>query len=182
MITKTRELLFIYHRATVPVNQVDLGPSEQHLERLEEAVFQVSEQLAALGTQRPKLPQCYRCAKPQTPCVKIQVHANRGHSVFPMWEEGPHTCTRSMLKSDKQQRRCLNPSEGCSPLKLTTHEPKPMCIPTLSDCLNPTGAAFQKLCYLIAGKFGGIIIWQIGFIKRLANSKFGDFAASNWMT
>ena len=36
--------------------------------------------------------------------------------------------------------------------------------------------------YRIAGKFGGINIWQIGFIKCLTNSKFGDFASSNGMT
>ena len=33
--------------------------------------------------------------------------------------------------------------------------------------------------YRIGGKFGGINIWRIGFIKHLAKSKFGDFASSN---
>ena len=49
--SQSRELwlMLIYHLATVPANQVDVSLSEQHLERLEEAVFQVSEQLAAMG-------------------------------------------------------------------------------------------------------------------------------------
>ena len=55
-IAKARELRLIFRRAIdlEPVNQVDISPSEQRLEKLEEAVFQVSEQLASIGTRRPK--------------------------------------------------------------------------------------------------------------------------------
>ena len=49
--SQSRKLRLIYHLATVPVNQDDVSPSEQHLERLEEAIFQVSEQLAAMGSR-----------------------------------------------------------------------------------------------------------------------------------
>ena len=49
-VAKARELRLIYRRATVSVSQIDLSPSEQRLERLEEAVCQVSKQLAAKGT------------------------------------------------------------------------------------------------------------------------------------
>lgn len=48
---QNRELRLIYHLAMVPVNQVGVSPSEQHLESLEEAIFQVSEQLAAMGSR-----------------------------------------------------------------------------------------------------------------------------------
>ena len=60
-IAKVRELWLIYHRPMVPVNQ----PSEQCLERLEEAVFQVSEQLASMGTCRSKPAQYFRCRQPK---------------------------------------------------------------------------------------------------------------------
>ena len=45
--------------------------------------------------------------------------------------------------------------------------------------------SYDQVCvdlYRIDRKFGGINIWRIGFTKRLANSKFGDFASSNKMT
>jgi len=60
-IAEVRELWLIYHRAMVPVNQ----PSEQCLERLEEAIFQVSEQLASMGTCRSKPARCFRCGRPK---------------------------------------------------------------------------------------------------------------------
>ena len=55
-IAKARELRLIFRQAIdlEPVNQVDISPSEQRLEKLEEAVFQVSEQLASIGTRHPK--------------------------------------------------------------------------------------------------------------------------------
>ena len=63
-VAKARELRLIYRRATVPVSQIDLSPSEQRLERLEEAVCQVLEQLAAMGTGRLKSARCFRCGRP----------------------------------------------------------------------------------------------------------------------
>ena len=48
---QSRELRLIYHLPMVPVNQVDVSPSEQHLESLEDAIFQVSELLAAMGSR-----------------------------------------------------------------------------------------------------------------------------------
>ena len=67
-IAKARELRLIFRRATdlEPVNQVDISPSEQRLEKLEEAVFQVSEQLAAIGTRRPRAAansRCFKCGR-----------------------------------------------------------------------------------------------------------------------
>ena len=54
----------------------------------------------------------------------------------------------------------------------------------LSFCPTPRRANKKMILndledYRIARKFGGINIWRIGFIKRLAKSKFGDFASSN---
>ena len=66
-IAKARELRLIFSRATEPVNQIEISSSEQRLERLEEAVFQVSEQLAAMGTRRPKVAvnsRCFKCGRP----------------------------------------------------------------------------------------------------------------------
>ena len=65
-ISKARELLLIYQRAADSVNQVHTSPGDDRLDRLEEAVQQMSQQVAALGTRRPDSAggyACFRCGK-----------------------------------------------------------------------------------------------------------------------
>ena len=69
-IPKARELLLIYRRAenpVNPVNQVEVEHRGDRLERLEETILQVSQQLAALGASRPKAAEtgrCFKCNRP----------------------------------------------------------------------------------------------------------------------
>jgi len=67
-ISKARELILIYHRAnkTEQTNQLAPGPDIDHLDRLQEAVQQVSQQMAALGTSLsvPARHKCYACRRP----------------------------------------------------------------------------------------------------------------------
>ena len=68
MIAKAQELRLIFQRAAEQqVSQVDSGcPRDQHLERLEEALFQVSAQLAAIDTRPESVAsgQCFKCRQP----------------------------------------------------------------------------------------------------------------------
>ena len=68
MIAKTREHRLMFQRAAKPVSQLAAGaPRDQHLDRLEDAIFQVSEQLAAMGTHRQATGSkgpCFRCGRP----------------------------------------------------------------------------------------------------------------------
>ena len=66
-IPKARELLLIYRRAENPVNQVEVEHRGDRLERLEETILQVSQQLAALGASRPKAAETRRCFKYNRP-------------------------------------------------------------------------------------------------------------------
>ena len=64
-IAKARELRLIFNRAAESVSQVDINPRDQRLEKLEEAIFQVSEQLAAMTTRRPEaaVSRCFKCGR-----------------------------------------------------------------------------------------------------------------------
>lgn len=67
-ISKARELLLIYQRAAESVNQVHTSQGDDRLNKLEEAVQQVSQQVAALSTHRPDATGsgsgCFRCGRP----------------------------------------------------------------------------------------------------------------------
>ena len=68
MIAKARELRLMLQRAAEPVSQLAAGTTrDQRFDRLEEAISQVSEQLAAMGTHRQATGskgQCFRCGRP----------------------------------------------------------------------------------------------------------------------
>ena len=66
-ISKARELLLIYQLSTNSVSQINTSPGDERLDRLEEAMQQVSQQLAALGTRRPGAASsygCFKCGRP----------------------------------------------------------------------------------------------------------------------
>ena len=69
-IAKARELRLIFQRASEQVSQVDTrnpSLSDQRLEKLEEAVSQVSAQLAAISSRCPDAAvssRCFKCGKP----------------------------------------------------------------------------------------------------------------------
>ena len=66
-IPKARELLLIYRRADNQVNQVEVERKEERLDRLEETILQVSQQLASLETSRPGVAgtrRCFKCNRP----------------------------------------------------------------------------------------------------------------------
>ena len=65
-VAKARELRLIFHRQSESVNQIESAPKDGRLDRLEEAILQVSEQLAVLGKRRSEAaarPRCFRCGK-----------------------------------------------------------------------------------------------------------------------
>ena len=67
-LSKARELLLIYRRAdsTAAVSQMRVDADESRFNRLEKAVEQVSQQLAALSTRRPETTtnrRCFKCGR-----------------------------------------------------------------------------------------------------------------------
>ena len=66
-ISKARELLLIYQRAANPVNQIHISLRDDRLTKLEEAVQQMAQQVAALGARRSDAASssgCFRCGRP----------------------------------------------------------------------------------------------------------------------
>ena len=66
-ISKARELLLIYQQAADPVNQIHTSPGDDCLTKLTEAVLQMTQQVAALSTQRLDTASnsgCFRCGRP----------------------------------------------------------------------------------------------------------------------
>ena len=67
-ISKAREILLIYSRADKhhPISQIQPEPKvlqQDRLDRMEESLKQMTEQLAALGTHRDDTRRCFRCGK-----------------------------------------------------------------------------------------------------------------------
>ena len=64
-LSKARELLLIYRRAdsTAAMSQMHVDADEGRFNRLEKAVEQVSQQLAALSTRHPETTTNRRCSK-----------------------------------------------------------------------------------------------------------------------
>ena len=101
-ISKAKELVLMYHRAkiTEQTNQLVSKPDTDRLDRLEEAVQQVSEQLNALGTTfpNPARRRCFECGQPghlarncrfkRPHNVECHFCGKKGHSAQNCWQRG----------------------------------------------------------------------------------------------
>ena len=87
-VSKARELLLIYERAADPVNVVSTDRREEHLDRLEEGLREVSQQIAALSISRsprqqpPVNRRCFRCSRPGHLARNCMSTAPRGVQCF----------------------------------------------------------------------------------------------------
>ena len=98
-ISKARELLLIYGRptGTEQVNQVQVNPSNERLEKLEETLTLVTQQLAALR-KPPDITQhrCFTCGRPGHLAKECRRNRDiecfccgaRGHLARNCWQQG----------------------------------------------------------------------------------------------
>ena len=142
-VAKARELRLIFHRQSESVNQIESAPKDGRLDRLEEAILQVSEQLAVLGNRRSEAaarPRCFRCGKlghlakncRSAPC-------NSEHRVLPVWRSGTH-CPPMPPSRKREGERLNSSSKRRSPPQLNARELEQ--IPSLSGYMDTAKAAY----------------------------------------
>ncbi len=145
-VAKARELRLIYRRASEqePVSQVVPATREERLERLEDAVLHVSEQLAVLSTRRPRGPSasCFRCGRTtRTPGTKLQVQSATRCGVLSMRRERTHVTTvRAFGK--RERGRSGPPSRGRPPSQLNARDLDQ--VPSLSGTASTSKAAYTR--------------------------------------
>ena len=134
-ISKARELLLIYSRSSgaEQANQVLVNPSNDRLEKLEETLHCVTQQLATLSkpsaiTQH----KCFTCGQPGH--LARECRCNR---VFSLWSQ--RILETELLAAGKWPRERLQAlSRGCFHWKLNTQSQE--IVPALSDSLRTKAA------------------------------------------
>ena len=152
-IAKARELLFIFQRAADPVSKVDVhscgdhvpNPGDYHLDKLELAITQVSEQLATMGTYRPDTRasgRCFECGQlghlaqncRSVSARDIVCYQCRGRSFI------AHQCA----DQGNDQGGVPNHQRQDPPPHLSDQKPQPQFVPSLSGLMNTTKAAYTQ--------------------------------------
>ena len=120
-ISKAKELVSIYHRVdkTEQTNQLvsNPGPDAHRLDRLEEAIQQVSEQMTALGTgiSGPAKRKCFVCGRPghvARQCssrrprdVECFCCGKKGHMARNCWQQGNYQGNASIRRAGDIPKR-----------------------------------------------------------------------------
>ena len=142
-ISKARELLLIYQRAADSVYQVRTNSGDDRLDRLEEAVQQMSQQVAALGTRRPDSAGAYGCFRRGKPGHLTKIVDPRQHersSAFAV--ERRDTSHANASFRETAEGRPDSSSRGRPPPQLNGRAPEN--VPALIDHTRTSKAAYTQ--------------------------------------
>ena len=142
-LSKARELLLIYRRAdsTAAVSQMRVDADEGRFNRLEKAVEQVSQQLAALGTRRRETTTnrwCFKCGRTGHLSRNCRSRGTQEIQCFNLG--GKRTHRTEMLAPGKRPGEHSDTSRGCSQSQMNARTTEN--IPAFPEAKGSTRAAY----------------------------------------